>query len=41
MKTLKLLLSITIALLNITVSLMIIKALTEDDDISEYKRSGD
>ena len=41
MKLIKFLLSITIAILDITLSVMLIRSLSEDDDLTEYRRSGD
>ncbi len=40
MKIIKLLLSFTIAILDITLSIMLIRALSEEDDLTEYRRPG-
>lgn len=41
MKALKIILSLTVAILDITLTIMMIKSLSEDDDLSEYKKSSD
>ena len=41
MKLIKLLLSLTVAILDVTLSIMLIRALSEEDDLTEYKRSDD
>ncbi len=41
MKFIKLLLSITVAILDITLTIMLIRALSEEDDLSEYRCGSD